>query len=52
MLQAVATTSEALECFGGMGYLEDSGLPVMLRDAQVNLEMCTRHECYMNPTQT
>ena len=27
--------SEGLECFGGMGYLEDTGLPSILRDAQV-----------------
>jgi alkylation response protein AidB-like acyl-CoA dehydrogenase len=33
--QAVAVTSEVLECFGGAGYLEDTGLPVLLRDAQV-----------------
>ncbi len=33
--QAVAGTSEALECFGGAGYLEDTGLPALLRDAQV-----------------
>ncbi len=33
--QAVAGTSEALECFGGAGYVEDTGLPVLLRDAQV-----------------
>lgn len=33
--QAVAVTSEALECFGGAGYMEDTGLPRMLRDAQV-----------------
>jgi hypothetical protein len=33
--QAVAVTSEALECFGGAGYVEDTGLPVLLRDAQV-----------------
>lgn len=26
--------SEAIECFGGVGYCEDSGLPQMLRDAQ------------------
>ncbi|MFN7698057.1 MAG: acyl-CoA dehydrogenase family protein [Deltaproteobacteria bacterium] len=31
----VAVTSEALECFGGAGYVEDTGLPVLLRDAQV-----------------
>jgi alkylation response protein AidB-like acyl-CoA dehydrogenase len=33
--QAVAVTSEALECFGGVGYVEDSGIPRLLRDAQV-----------------
>ena len=33
--QAVAVTSEALESFGGAGYVEDTGLPVLLRDAQV-----------------
>ncbi|XP_076061190.1 acyl-CoA dehydrogenase family member 11-like [Oratosquilla oratoria] len=33
--QSIATISEALECFGGQGYIEDTGLPVHLRDAQV-----------------
>lgn len=33
--QAVAVISEALECFGGAGYVEDTGLPRLLRDAQV-----------------
>lgn len=33
--QAVAVTSECLEAFGGAGYVEDTGLPVLLRDAQV-----------------
>ncbi|NOY25253.1 MAG: acyl-CoA dehydrogenase [Oligoflexia bacterium] len=32
--QAVAVTSEGLEAFGGAGYVEDTGLPRMLRDAQ------------------
>ena len=32
---AVALCSEALECFGGAGYIEDTGLPQLLRDAQV-----------------
>ena len=32
---AVATVSEGLECFGGQGYIEDTGLPGLLRDAQV-----------------
>jgi len=33
--QAVAVVSEAIEAFGGAGYVEDTGLPVMLRDTQV-----------------
>ena len=33
--QAVAVASEALECFGGAGFVEDTGLPRLLRDAQV-----------------
>lgn len=33
--QCVAVCSEALESFGGAGYVEDTGLPVLLRDAQV-----------------
>ncbi|HKG95398.1 MAG TPA: acyl-CoA dehydrogenase family protein [Gemmatimonadaceae bacterium] len=33
--QAVATASEAVEAFGGAGYVEDTGLPRLLRDAQV-----------------
>lgn len=33
--QAVAVTSEVLESFGGAGYIEDTGLPRLLRDAQV-----------------
>jgi len=32
---AVRVCSEALECFGGAGYIEDTGLPQLLRDAQV-----------------
>jgi alkylation response protein AidB-like acyl-CoA dehydrogenase len=32
---AVASASEVLECFGGAGYVEDTGLPALLRDAQV-----------------
>ena len=32
---AVAVASEVLECFGGAGYVEDTGLPALLRDAQV-----------------
>src|SRR2546429_1209096 len=33
--QAVDVASEAIECFGGQGYMEDTGLPRLLRDAQV-----------------
>ncbi|KAL8180504.1 UNVERIFIED_CONTAM: hypothetical protein K2H54_026139 [Gekko kuhli] len=33
--QAIAVISEGLECFGGQGYMEDTGLPTVLRDAQV-----------------
>ena len=33
--QAIAVTSEVLESFGGAGYVEDTGLPRMLRDVQV-----------------
>lgn len=32
---AVHVASEAVEAFGGAGYVEDTGLPVLLRDAQV-----------------
>lgn len=33
--QAVAVASEALEAFGGNGYIESTHVPVLLRDAQV-----------------
>ena len=33
--QAVAVASEVLEAFGGAGYVEDTGLPGLLRDSQV-----------------
>lgn len=33
--EAVAIASEAIESFGGAGYVEDTGLPRLLRDAQV-----------------
>ena len=32
---AMAVMSEGLESFGGQGYIEDTGLPTLLRDAQV-----------------
>jgi len=34
-VKVIAVSSEGLECFGGMGYLEDTGLPSILRDCQV-----------------
>ena len=33
--QSVMVASEVLELFGGAGYVEDTGLPVILRDSQV-----------------
>ena len=33
--QAVQILSEVIEAFGGAGYVEDTGLPLLLRDAQV-----------------
>jgi len=33
--QAVSVASEVLEACGGAGYVEDTGLPVLLRDSQV-----------------
>lgn len=33
--QAVAVSTEAIECFGGAGYVEDTGLPLIVRDSQV-----------------
>src|ERR1041385_5766910 len=33
--QAVSVASEVLESFGGAGFVEDTGLPLLLRDSQV-----------------
>lgn len=33
--QSIACISELVESFGGAGYVEDTGIPVLLRDAQV-----------------
>ncbi|MFZ7128179.1 MAG: acyl-CoA dehydrogenase family protein [Desulfobacterales bacterium] len=33
--QAVSVASEVLEAHGGAGYVEDTGLPLLLRDSQV-----------------
>ena len=41
--RAVSVVSEGLECFGGQGYIEDTGLPAILRDAQVT----KRHASYL-----
>ena len=35
IFEAVSVVSEGLECFGGQGYIEDTGLPGILRDVQV-----------------
>ena len=35
-VQAVAVASEGIECLGAHGYMEDSNVPRLLRDAQVN----------------
>lgn len=32
--QGVAVASEVVECFGGAGYMEDTGIPRILRDSQ------------------
>ncbi|RNA04176.1 acyl- dehydrogenase family member 11-like [Brachionus plicatilis] len=33
--QSIAVTSEGLEAIGGQGYIEDTGIPNLLRDSQV-----------------
>ncbi|XP_070807746.1 acyl-CoA dehydrogenase family member 11-like [Pituophis catenifer annectens] len=33
--QGIAMNSEGLECFGGQGFMEDTGVPVILRNSQV-----------------
>lgn len=33
--QAISVMSEVMECFGGAGYVEDTGLPRLLRNAHV-----------------
>ena len=35
----MSVISEGLECFGGQGYIEDTGLPSILRDAQVFIDL-------------
>ena len=41
--RAVSVVSEGLECFGGQGYIEDTGLPAILRDVQGT----KRHASYL-----
>lgn len=40
--------SEGLESFGGQGYIEDTGLPTFLRDAQVYYSVCIHLVLYNN----
>jgi hypothetical protein len=37
--QAVAASSEVVECFGGAGHMEDTGIARLLRDARVAFAM-------------
>jgi hypothetical protein len=41
LFQAMSVISEGLESFGGQGYIEDTGLPGLLRDAQVRGHLLT-----------
>ncbi len=34
--RSIAVTAEALECLGGNGYVEESGMPLLYREAPVN----------------
>ena len=34
--RSIAVTAEALECLGGNGYAEESGMPRLFREAPVN----------------
>lgn len=38
ILQASAVVVEAMESFGGQGYMEDTGLPVIVRDTLVRTQ--------------
>jgi len=46
--EAVKVCSEGIECFGGQGYIETTGIPVILRDVQVTTiwEGTTNVLCY------
>ena len=45
-MQALQVGTEGLESFGGQGYIEDTGIPAILRDAQVR-NYCTSHFSYV-----
>jgi putative acyl-CoA dehydrogenase len=34
--QSISVASETIEAFGGQGYIEETGIPNLLRDAQVS----------------
>lgn len=35
----MGVVSEGLECFGGQGYIEDTGIPAILRNNQVRVQV-------------
>ena len=43
--QTMQVVSEGLECFGGQGYIEDTGLPAILRDSQVIFTFICLPQC-------
>ena len=43
IFQTVAVVSEGVECFGGQGFLEDTGIPTLYRDAQVPISFYLYH---------
>lgn len=49
ILQASAVVVEAMESFGGQGYMEDTGLPVILRDALVRRQQEKRKKLLCVP---
>ena len=40
-VKVMHVVSEGLEAFGGAGYLEDTGIPTIFRDSQVQLTLCS-----------
>ena len=41
--QSMQVSSEGLESFGGQGYIEDTGIPGLMRDAQVTKTLFLIH---------